>query len=174
MTEHKYTDDEVIRACECCASSELSCTDCPADGTPLCHMSDKLLLEIVQRQRAEIDDLKRDTVPKLQWSLQRANEMGRDLEVELKAMRGAANSYKMHYENAKAEAVKEFAERVKESLDDFFHTDEDATLDTADMIDDLVKEMTRRCPYCKHFVGCEMACGGVPCDEYTEGDTNAE
>ena len=29
------------------------------------------------------------------------------LEVELKAMRGAANSYKMHYENAKSEVARE-------------------------------------------------------------------
>lgn len=40
------------------------------------------------------------------------------------------------------EVIKEFAERLKENLDDFFHTDEDATLDTADMIDRLAKEMT--------------------------------
>ena len=45
------------------------------------------------------------------------------------------------YSEIRAEAVKEFAERLKEYLDDFFHSDEDATLDTADAIDSLVKEM---------------------------------
>ena len=37
-----------------------------------------------------------------------------ETKIELEAMRGAANSYKMHYETAKSEAVKEFAERLKE------------------------------------------------------------
>lgn len=35
------------------------------------------------------------------------------LSVELSAMRGSANSYKMHYEKAKAEAIKKFAARLK-------------------------------------------------------------
>lgn len=34
--------------------------------------------------------------------------------------------------------------------------------------------MTRQCPNCKYFVGCEAACGGVPCELYDEGVTNAE
>ncbi len=34
------------------------------------------------------------------------------LTVELQAMRGAANSYKMHYENAKAEVAREIFEEI--------------------------------------------------------------
>ena len=115
MTEHKYTDEEVIRGIECCIIGD--CGGCPINTGSACR--DYLFegcLAIIKRQRAEIDDLKRDTIPKLQWSLQRANEMGVDLEVELKAMWGAANSYKMHYENAKSEAIKEFAERLNNKL----------------------------------------------------------
>lgn len=41
----------------------------------------------------------------------------------------------------KAEAVKEFAERLKGFLDDFYHAEEDALLETSDLIDNLVKEM---------------------------------
>ena len=45
-------------------------------------------------------------------------------------------------EAIKAEAIKEFAERLKEQLDDFYYsTDEDALLDADDAIDNLVKEM---------------------------------
>lgn len=40
------------------------------------------------------------------------------MQVELDAMRGAANSLKMHYEEAKAEAIKEFALRFKETAID--------------------------------------------------------
>ena len=39
--------------------------------------------EEVEALKAELDDLKRDTLPKLRWSLQRANEMGVALEKEL-------------------------------------------------------------------------------------------
>lgn len=37
---------------------------------------------------------------------------------ELDAMRGAANSYKMHYENAKAEVAREIFEEIEKSLND--------------------------------------------------------
>ena len=56
------------------------------------------------------------------------------LEIELDAMRGAANSYKFHYNEAKTEAIKEFAERLKKAFikcDPMFNRH----------IDNLVKEM---------------------------------
>lgn len=39
------------------------------------------------------------------------------LTVELDAMRGAANSYKMHYENAKAEVAREIFEEIEKIMD---------------------------------------------------------
>ena len=58
-----------------------------------------------------IDDLPTaDVVPK--------SEVER-LETELKAMRGAANSYKMHYEKAKAEVAREIFEEMDNILDDY-------------------------------------------------------
>ena len=55
MTDHKYTDEEVIRACECCFTPGLSCKACPTDDSEdLCHKSKLLLLEIVNRQKKEI------------------------------------------------------------------------------------------------------------------------
>ena len=44
--------------------------------------------------------------------------------------------------NARAEAIKEFAERLKENLDDFYTTGEDALFDTVSAIDEIVKELT--------------------------------
>lgn len=44
--------------------------------------------------------------------------------------------------NARAEAIKEFAERLKEYLDDFYTTGEDALFDTVSAIDEIVKELT--------------------------------
>lgn len=34
--------------------------------------------------------------------------------------------------------------------------------------DSVKKKNTKECPDCKYFVGCEMACGGRPCDGFTE------
>jgi hypothetical protein len=163
MTDHKFTDDELQRCIECCIKGKVwgDCKklNCPAIRKQGCHFylrtdddyENTIYIEIlkdalalIKRQKAEIDDMK----------------------VELDAMRGAANSYKMHYEEAerkykiavaereanvegfietlktiKAEAIKEFAERLKASKikpefpwDNFFVTE--------DTIDTLVKEMT--------------------------------
>ena len=72
------------------------------------------VLDLINRQKAEIERL----------------------HIDLISIRSAANSYKKHYETVKSEAIKEFAERLKESLDG--KTD---PIDDYD-IDDLVKEMT--------------------------------
>lgn len=51
---------------------------------------DKLLLDLVKRQQAEIERLK----------------------IENQSLRSAANSYKLHYNNARTEAVKELIEKL--------------------------------------------------------------
>lgn len=52
---------------------------------------DKLSLELIKQKQAEIEKLK----------------------IENKSLRSAANSYKLHYNNARTEAVNEFAEKLK-------------------------------------------------------------
>ena len=42
------------------------------------------------------------------------------LTVELDAMRGAANSYKMHYENAKAEVAREIFEDIFKTMNSIY------------------------------------------------------
>ena len=64
-----------------------------------------------------------------------------DLQVELDAMRGAANSYKMHYENARAEAIRKFAERLKDKARMPIGTLYGKMVYVED-IDNLVAEMT--------------------------------
>lgn len=70
------------------------------------------------------------------------------LEIELKTMRGTANTYKKWYHEAKSEAIKEFAENLKEEM----RLDDDCKYDCAQchydckdyipFIGKLVKEMT--------------------------------
>jgi hypothetical protein len=88
MTEHKFTDEEIILAHRCCTDIGMGCLDCPfgnnenAEG---CASLDKLVLDLINRQKAEIETLK---------------DNNEHLAVFLA--------------EAKAEAVKEFAERLKE------------------------------------------------------------
>lgn len=105
MTEHKYTDEEVIKALECCvAEGYPTCDECPFDGC-CCDGTNKMLnnaLALINRQKAEVAF----------W------------------MDAAAN--------AKKEAVKEFAEKLKKEclFDRGYEILQDGT------IDHLVKEFT--------------------------------
>lgn len=106
MTEHKYTDEEVIKALECCSKSGmLNCRACPYEAS--CNMGESKMqahaLDLINRQKAEVAF----------W------------------MDAAAN--------AKKEAVKEFAEKLKKEL-----TTGAAAMrvSTLDIINDLVKELT--------------------------------
>lgn len=118
------TDNEIIKALECCKRSvgAILCTsNCPMYSE--CDSEDPmedicgLALDLIDRQKAEIERL----------------------NIELQSMRNAANSYKMHYENAKSEAIKEFAERLKEN---YCFTDRWGKIIPISTVDNLVKEMT--------------------------------
>lgn len=78
------TDSEIIMALECCAN-ENKCQECPYGAACLddkyVSIISKDALDLINRQQAEIEKL----------------------NVELVGMRGACESYKMHYDNAQAE-----------------------------------------------------------------------
>lgn len=136
------TDNEIIKAFECC-EFECDCTDCPKFTGQGCMGIASEVFDLVNRQQEEIQRL----------------------DIELQAMRGAANSYKAEVErltilaelgnmrandyramrdkakNARAEAIKEFATKVKQEAaycDPI--TDEMIWLESN--FDNLVKEMT--------------------------------
>lgn len=114
------TDNEIIEALKICLS-DLDCPKCPYvdyEGDELC--SDKMLkdtLDLINRQKAEIERLNGNL-----FTISNACKQRRD------------------------EAVKEFAEKIKISLDDlpsyseedFIYVDE---FELRDKIDNLVKEM---------------------------------
>lgn len=80
------TDNDIIKALEICigfvSGGEAMCNNCPLHDCDNCS-SEKLkqALNLINRQQAEIEKL----------------------NVELVGMRGACESYKMHYDNAQAE-----------------------------------------------------------------------
>lgn len=179
MSERKYTDEEIVKALECCFINR-KCTGCPArhrEHDDIClRYVGKEALEMFNSPKAEIERLQ-EVNADLNESLRLAAEANKDLkaeieeleydrklifdegktwqekanalQVELDAMRGAANSLKMHYENARAEAIKIFAERLKKSYYDLpTMSDEEGEYDYVCMealdefIDNLVAEMT--------------------------------
>lgn len=86
-------DNDIIKALECCVIFN-GCPDCPMLGERNCmRKKDAHSLCLVNRQKAEIERL----------------------EIELQVMRGAANSLKMHLRTARTEAIKDFAERLKQT-----------------------------------------------------------
>ena len=102
------TDNEIITLAKNCISDIPKCSTCPFDET-LCT-SDcmgrllEMCLGIINRQKAEIE--KKDTeidilIRKKETLRDEISELQRknfELEIELKAMRGAANSYKSRAE----------------------------------------------------------------------------
>ena len=103
-------DSEIIKALECCSSPNVlkGCEDCPLKNKKedCRNILDFKILDLIKRQQAEIDRL----------------------NIDLKAMRGAANSWKaevqrickkefdnieIDIETVKSEAVREFAENLK-------------------------------------------------------------
>ena len=103
-------DSEIIKALECCSSPNVlkGCEDCPLKNKKedCRNILDFKILDFINRQQAEIDRL----------------------NIDLKAMRGAANSWKaeverickkeldnieIDIETVKSKAVREFAESLK-------------------------------------------------------------
>lgn len=121
MTEHKYTDKEVIKAFECCIKAE-TWGDCKDLGCPcLCKQGCYFYL------RTDEDYENTLYVEQLKESIAIINRQKAEVAFWMDA---AAN--------AKKEAVKEFAERLKRErlLDRGYEIFQDG------MIDYLVKEFT--------------------------------
>ena len=115
------TDNEIIKAMQCVIGNDVKCSDCTYQKVlpfPSCRMMcAKNALDLINRQKEEIDRL----------------------NIELQSMRSAANSYKMHYETAKSESIKEFIDKLKNRVvNKYEYTD----IRVFKEIDDLVKEMT--------------------------------
>ena len=94
----KMTDEEIIKALECCADEDMGCEVCPywAKGCTV----EKDTIDLINRQQAEIERLKEENKFHRKTITENAQ---RALEVTIEEV-----------ENAKAEAIKDFAERLKD------------------------------------------------------------
>lgn len=127
MTDKKFTDEEIIEALDLCTqqNGSIPCYDCPCwnDDEQECKGIDyTATLDLINRQKSEIERLKGSTIVNNIMEIQRIKR------------------------EAKAEASKEFAERLK--LHSYILSDESQTgiinrysVVTVNQIDNLLKEM---------------------------------
>ena len=124
-------DSEVIKALT--TSSDPNNLNCQPT-TKLC----KEALDLINRQRTEIDTMK-DTMAKLLNTLERANKYGLGADERIEQL-------KIELEKSKSEAVREFAEKLKEHSCNLTEYDEGGWSDTVSAvkvadIDRLLEEM---------------------------------
>ena len=109
MTEHKFTDEEIIRALHCLLGEEIFCKDCafgsfPDHGFACKKNISKATLDLINRQREEIEVIKETTA-----------------EIRSEAIKEFAERLKTYYRNLDktAGALIEFHidEIVKEMMD---------------------------------------------------------
>ena len=145
------TDNEIIKALECCGKAFINhdcsfCNDCLFKGKALCQ---GFLLDntigFINRQKAEIERLQSVNAD-MQESLRLAAEANKDMQAEIEGLKSARRSalkvFQLHTE-IRAEAIKEFAERLKielelEDAETWFEIYECGLIRE---IDNLVKEM---------------------------------
>ena len=94
MTDKKFTDEEIIRNYEwCIGCTSDRCRECTMDEEGFCEEElQDLVLDLINRQKAEIEKLKGSTIVSNIMESQRIKR------------------------EAKAEAYKEFASKVKQEL----------------------------------------------------------
>lgn len=117
------------------------CKELNAWGTEISLTQLKDIRDLIDRKNAEIKRLKKEleeTQEKLEALLCEAT--GGKLSKHSYTAEVMTTQAHEHLLKCCAEEIKEFAEMLKEYLDDFYHTEEDGLLDTAELIDNLVKE----------------------------------
>lgn len=122
MTDKKFTDEEIIEALDLCTqqNGSIPCYDCPCwnDDEQECKEIDyTATLNLINRQKLEIERLKGSTIVNNIMESQRIKR------------------------EAKAEAYKEFAERLKRSTVMAVMGNKIYAVATSKGVDNLLKEM---------------------------------
>lgn len=86
MSNHKFTDDDVIKALECCGGQ--GCKECPFNcNCATCIMTlQESALALINRQKAEIENLQAVHADMTE-SLRLAAEANKDMQAEIKKLK---------------------------------------------------------------------------------------
>lgn len=129
MTEHKYTDEEVIKALECCSKDVPllnSCEGCPFAGEKCAAFLPQTALDLINRQKAEVE---------------RLEHIRADLSKENDRLRSEKDKLIKSYKVCVVDAVELFAERIKDNQNRLFNCIY-SEYHFGNMIETLVKEFT--------------------------------
>lgn len=125
------TDNEIIKAMQCVIGNDAKCSECTYQKVlpfPSCRRKcAKNALDLINRQKAEIERLRKSQVKEIHID----KEFYEECQYEMK--------------QAKSEAIKEFAERLKAKMRNcsMYCIDEQTYyLISYSLVDNLVKEMT--------------------------------
>lgn len=129
MNDKKFTDDEVIKALECCVEgTSEACWKCVFGLTPpypVCKtVVEKYALDLINRQKATIESMAK---------LVEGFEENCNTAIKI------IDRWEKAYASAKAEAIEEFAKRLHERL---YSVPTVYNSHFGRVIDNLVKEMT--------------------------------
>lgn len=137
MTDKKLTDEDVVEGLERCISTTTAeaCVGCPFNKQNLCNKDqwalERYALDLIKRQKSEIERLKSANDEKFrQW----------DMLAE-KTKTHYANLYNEAKDKLKAEAYKEFAEKLKDAAMPYLRGGKYYEIITTRCIDTLLKEM---------------------------------
>ncbi len=155
MTDHKFTDDDVIKTLK---NAKYKVDGVVTRGYYLSPETFNAVVDLIGRQKAEIESLQAVQADMTE-SLRLAAEANKDMQAEIERLEslcekiGIANDAKFEricvlqedLETAKSEAVKEFAERLKANMSNIARMEYGGNVYFCvgyDLIDSLVKEMT--------------------------------
>ena len=127
------TDNDIIKALECCFLSECACKDCPYSAFEICDTAKMIntVIDLINRQKAEIERLRKIIVGFIDEVGTWSNKYEVDISTIHKLPLLAKEDFNIR-NKIKTEAIKEFAERFKEKS---------YLNDGVVYIDNLVKEM---------------------------------
>lgn len=147
------TDEKVIKAFECCTKIEEGCGNeycvkCPMFKEDVDECTASLfgkVLDLIKRQQAEIDGLEMTlevTRDNLGATREELNKAETEIEVQKTNNHSMAITLSNRAKVERAEAIKDFAERLKKFL--LFDRKRERTISvvTEREIDNLVKELT--------------------------------
>lgn len=141
------TDDEIITALECCNSGRLKypCEICPLRMDDCEYILPKRALDLVNRQNAEIERLKQENKEYCEDNRIIAYQRNQR-DKEIRALHNQLNGLNFMDKQIKSEAVKGFADRLKDSADKTriknMETEKVVFYMDEFKLDNLVKEMT--------------------------------
>lgn len=157
MTDKKLTDEDVVEGLERCirTTTANACAGCPFNKQNLCDIDqwvlEKYALNLINRQKSEIESAKAkieicaEVIERQDAEIKRVKECPKcvyeyDGEITEYCVQGPCSNFKT-VEQIKAEAYKEFAERIRECCNSNNELSADAWLSVTTDINCVLKEM---------------------------------